>query len=133
MFPFLLRGLCKRVKLTHSSHLSFPVRFTSTIQDSIFVSVHEDHEANEDRVATLVDNRHPDLPLGSSILLTCEHATNYLPRPYGWGEDDKWLQDTHWAYDPGAAELTNSLCEKLGTVAGKKRNAPGIPIGITSD
>lgn len=39
------------------------------------------------------------------LLLTCEHASNHLPLPYRWSAKDQTLKDTHWAYDPGAAQV----------------------------
>ncbi len=44
----------------------------------------------------------------SPIVLCCEHASNALPSAYEWGED-RWLQNTHWAWDPGAAEVVREL------------------------
>lgn len=47
--------------------------------------------------------------VGQSVLITCEHASNELPAPYQWSENDLVFKDTHWAYDPGAKELTTLL------------------------
>ena len=43
------------------------------------------------------------------LLLTCEHASNELPAPYTWLPADRWLVETHWAYDLGIAEVTRAL------------------------
>jgi len=50
------------------------------------------------------------------ILLTCEHASNRLPRPYNWSVDDQWVKTTHWAYDIGAFEFAKELAQELGVV-----------------
>mmetsp|Transcript_15931 Transcript_15931/g.23817 ORF Transcript_15931/g.23817 Transcript_15931/m.23817 type:complete len:288 (+) Transcript_15931:90-953(+) len=44
-----------------------------------------------------------------NILFTCEHANQSLPPGYTWPSQDKHLLNTHWAYDPGAANLTRQL------------------------
>ena len=51
------------------------------------------------------------------IVLTCEHASNRMPEPYSWPWADQWLRDTHWAWDPGAADITRLLAAELGAVA----------------
>ncbi len=53
---------------------------------------------------------------GSRVLMTVEHASNRLPAPWSWGED-AWLQDTHWAWDPGAETLARELADALGAAA----------------
>lgn len=45
------------------------------------------------------------------LLLTCEHASQRLPAGWAWSAADRWLQDTHWAFDLGAAELCTELAE----------------------
>lgn len=55
--------------------------------------------------------------LHSKLLLTCEHASNHLPLPYRWSVKDQALRDTHWAYDPGAAQITRELAPRLGCMA----------------
>lgn len=50
----------------------------------------------------------------SPILITCEHASNALPVP--WPDDDAWITDTHWAWDPGAAAVAKELADALGAV-----------------
>ena len=54
---------------------------------------------------------------GRKILITCEHASNRLPEPYHWTQGDERFKDTHWAYDPGAADTAKLLAQRLGTVA----------------
>ena len=51
--------------------------------------------------------------IGSPILLTCEHASNSLPPPHSWQHERTGLQDSHWAFDPGAADLTRELAQAI--------------------
>jgi len=51
------------------------------------------------------------------VLLTCEHATNELPPPYMWPATDRWLVETHWAYDLGVADVTRALAAAVGAPA----------------
>jgi predicted N-formylglutamate amidohydrolase len=53
----------------------------------------------------------------SAVLFTCEHGAEQLPAPWAWPESDAWLRGTHWAYDPGAADLSRELARALDTVA----------------
>lgn len=53
----------------------------------------------------------------AALLLTCEHASNALPPPWQWPEEDQWLVDTHWAIDLGIAEVTRALARELGAPA----------------
>lgn len=50
----------------------------------------------------------------SNIVLTCEHASDQLPVP--WGADE-WLRSMHWAIDLGIADFTRALCERLDSRA----------------
>jgi predicted N-formylglutamate amidohydrolase len=50
------------------------------------------------------------------IVLTCEHASGRLPEPWQWSEADRQLQQTHWCYDIGAAELVRGMIARLGGV-----------------
>ena len=50
-------------------------------------------------------------------MLTCEHASERLPEPFRWPEEDRWLVGTHWAYDLGAAELARELAAELRSAA----------------
>lgn len=52
------------------------------------------------------------------FVLTCEHASARLPDPWRWSAADRWLADTHWAYDLGADALTRELSAAAG--------APGV-------
>lgn len=47
-------------------------------------------------------------------VITCEHASHELPAPWRWHDADRWLSDTHWAYDIGAVELARELAAELG-------------------
>lgn len=51
------------------------------------------------------------------VILTCEHASERMPEPFRFPEEDAWLAGTHWAYDLGAAELTRDLAHALGAGA----------------
>lgn len=51
------------------------------------------------------------------LVLSCEHASNALPDGWSWPERDRWLVETHWAWDIGAADLTRSLARLLGVPA----------------
>ncbi|MBT9560829.1 MAG: N-formylglutamate amidohydrolase [Myxococcales bacterium] len=52
-----------------------------------------------------------------ALVLTCEHASNRLPAPWRWPEADHRLVGDHWAYDPGASELTQELALRLDAPA----------------
>lgn len=54
---------------------------------------------------------------GQRVMVTCEHASNGLPEPYSWSKGDEKLKDTHWAYDPGAADTAKLLAQKLQTIS----------------
>lgn len=47
------------------------------------------------------------------VALTCEHASNALPPGWRWDAKDRALQDTHWAFDLGAKDLTLRLASAL--------------------
>ena len=50
----------------------------------------------------------------SPLVLTCEHASNRLPREAPTtASSRRWLA-SHWGWDPGAWELTVALCDRLG-------------------
>ena len=53
----------------------------------------------------------------SPLVLTCEHASNRVPAPHAWPDEDAWLADTHWAHDIGAEAITRALVEQLSAVA----------------
>lgn len=67
-----------------------------------------DYKDDSGQVATLVN------PQGtSSVLLVCEHASNFIPPEYdglGLSNDD---QASHIAWDPGALALSNKLADLL--------------------
>lgn len=52
------------------------------------------------------------------LVFTCEHASSRLPEPWMWPEEDRWLVDTHWASDIGAAAFTRRVAQLM--------NAPAI-------
>lgn len=61
-----------------------------------------------------------ELILGSptaSAVVCCEHASERLPSPWQWPEEDAWLRGTHWSYDLGAAELAREVAAALGAPA----------------
>jgi len=47
------------------------------------------------------------------LVLTCEHATQYLPPPYSWSEADQRLIDTHWAIDLGSRDLLLEITKRM--------------------
>jgi len=47
--------------------------------------------------------------LNGRLVFTCEHASNALHEPWQWPESDRWLVDTHWASDIGAAAFTRRV------------------------
>lgn len=51
------------------------------------------------------------------VLLTCEHASNWLPPRWAWPAADEWIVGTHWAYDIGIAEITRGLARRIGATA----------------
>ncbi len=51
------------------------------------------------------------------LLITCEHASNRLPEPWQWHPQDQRLVDTHWAWDPGAADVVRELADEVGAAA----------------
>ena len=51
------------------------------------------------------------------IVVTCEHASQALPPGWSWSDRDRRLVGTHWAFDPGAAELATALAEALDASA----------------
>jgi len=53
----------------------------------------------------------------SPLFLTCEHASERLPDGYAWPPADLRLVGTHWAFDPGAAELVDELAAALDAPA----------------
>ena len=67
---------------------------------------HEVHEAYE-----IIGAKGP-----LDVLLTCEHASNRLPRPWQWPEDDRRLIEMHWAIDIGAEALTRELAAHMPAV-----------------
>ena len=55
-----------------------------------------------------------DSPL---IQLSCEHASDRMPPSFQWPAEDARLRGTHWASDPGAAEVTRMLAQAFGAPA----------------
>ncbi len=51
------------------------------------------------------------------LVLTCEHASAHLPEPWKWPAEDRWLVDTHWASDIGAAEFTRRVAQRMNVPA----------------
>jgi predicted N-formylglutamate amidohydrolase len=39
------------------------------------------------------------------LLLTCEHASQLMPSPWRWPDEDRRLLNTHWALDLGSEGL----------------------------
>jgi predicted N-formylglutamate amidohydrolase len=57
-----------------------------------------------------------DAGVPARLILSCEHASNRLPEPYRWPDEDRRLADTHWAYDIGATALGHALVSQMGAV-----------------
>lgn len=53
----------------------------------------------------------------AALVFTCEHASNRLPEPWSWHEEDHRLVDTHWASDIGAAAFTRRMASLLDAPA----------------
>lgn len=51
------------------------------------------------------------------LVFTCEHASAELPEPWTWPEQDRWLVDTHWASDIGAADFTRRIAGLMNAPA----------------
>ncbi len=49
-----------------------------------------------------------------AVALTCEHASNRVPRPWRASPSDRGLLAMHWGYDIGAARVTREACGALG-------------------
>lgn len=50
----------------------------------------------------------------SPIVITCEHASSALPAGWAAVDEDGWIFDTHWAWDPGAEAVARELADALG-------------------
>ncbi|HBU49542.1 MAG TPA: hypothetical protein DEB46_14645 [Myxococcales bacterium] len=66
-----------------------------------------------DEAVEIVGDRHHVRPL----VITCEHATNRLPAEFTMTEADRPWMETHWAYDPGAGELTRQIVKRKACCA----------------
>ena len=55
--------------------------------------------------------------IDAPVVLTCEHASEHLPEPWDWPNEDQWLVGTHWASDLGIAEITRRLASALSAPA----------------
>ncbi len=55
--------------------------------------------------------------LDGRVVFTCEHASNALPMPWLWPAADRWLIDTHWASDIGAAAFTRRVAHLMNAPA----------------
>lgn len=58
-----------------------------------------------------------DGDLNGRLVFTCEHASAELPDPWLWPNEDRWLVDTHWASDIGAAAFTRRIAERMNAPA----------------
>lgn len=63
----------------------------------------------------VVDARRNGAP--EPLLITCEHASNRLPHGRAFAPEDRWIEDTHWAYDLGAASLASELAHAMAVRA----------------
>ncbi len=53
----------------------------------------------------------------AGVLLTCEHATNRLPRGIAASRPEREILASHWGWDIGAWDLTRELSRRLGATA----------------
>jgi predicted N-formylglutamate amidohydrolase len=58
-----------------------------------------------------------DGDFGGRLVFTCEHASAELPEPWTWPDQDRWLVDTHWASDIGAAAFTRRIAGLMNAPA----------------
>ncbi len=58
-----------------------------------------------------------DGDFGGRVLFTCEHASAELPEPWTWPDQDRWLVNTHWASDIGAAAFTRRIAGLMNAPA----------------
>ncbi len=58
-----------------------------------------------------------DGDLEGRLVFTCEHASAALPEPWTWPPQDRWIIDTHWAIDIGAADFTRRVAAHLNAPA----------------
>jgi len=57
-----------------------------------------------------------DLQQRGPLVITCEHASNRVPRPLrATDEDAPWLQ-THWGIDIGAANVAREIVRRTGSI-----------------
>lgn len=54
---------------------------------------------------------------GGRLVFTCEHASAELPEPWRWPDEDRWLVETHWASDIGAAAFTRRVARLMNAPA----------------
>jgi len=57
----------------------------------------------------------------SSVLISCEHATNRMPFGHGVGREQRRVLSSHWGWDIGAWELSLDLARRLkaGAIGGR--------------
>ncbi len=58
-----------------------------------------------------------DGDLKGPLVFTCEHASAELPDPWIWPGEDRWLVETHWASDIGAAAFTRRVAARTNAPA----------------
>ncbi|HEX4474546.1 MAG TPA: N-formylglutamate amidohydrolase [Polyangiaceae bacterium] len=54
--------------------------------------------------------------VSAAAVVTCEHASERLPAPWSWPDEDRWLVGTHWAYDLGARDFALEITRAIGAV-----------------
>jgi len=64
--------------------------------------------------AVEIIDRFPAIP--TRLLITCEHASMRLLKPWKWPPGDQRLLGQHWSYDPGAADFARELAGHLPSV-----------------
>lgn len=93
--------------------------FYSTVGGGGFEKLSVSVKASKfDEACEIVDHRTESKVFSGKVMITAEHASNELPKPYQWStQDQNTVADAHWAYDPGTAECARELAQELGAVA----------------
>lgn len=49
----------------------------------------------------------------AKVALLAEHASNGMPPDFAWSQQDQWIAETHWAWDPGVREMVQELAVRF--------------------
>ena len=53
-------------------------------------------------------------PGAPRVAMGCEHASQALPAGWSWSAGDRWVVETHWAWDIGAETLAREVAKATG-------------------